>query len=189
MSAGANITALLARWASGSQQALDDLTPCVYAELRQLAASYLRKERSDHTLQPTALVNEAYLRLVDQKETPSFQNRSHFFAIAARLMRQILVDHARRRQTGKRAGRKVPLDEAMGLPSGRSADLLALDKGLKALEELDPRKCKVIELRYFGGLSIKEIADMLDLSSKTISRDLMLAEAWLYRQMQDGGHP
>ncbi len=189
MSATHNITALLTRWAGGDRQALDDLTRCVYAELRQLAAGYLRSERPDHTLEPTALVHEAYLRLLDQKEIPCCQSRSHFFAIAARLMREILVDHARRRQTGKRAGFKVPLEEAISLPGGRSASLLALDTGLKALEDLDPRKCKAVELRYFGGLSIDEIAEAMDLSAKTIRRDLTMAETWLYREMQEGRQP
>ncbi len=189
MSASHEITALLAQWASGDRQALDDLTPRVYGELRKLAAGYLRNERPDHTLQPTALVHEAYLRLVDQAATPAWQNRSHFFAIAARLMRQILVDHARRRQTGKRDGRKASLEEAIALPGGRSTHLLALDSGLKALEEIDPRKCKAVELRYFGGLSIEEIAEALHLSTKTIRRDLTMAEAWLYHEMQEGRHP
>src|SRR6266849_6149008 len=152
MSATDDVTRLLAKWASGSQQALDELTPLVYKELRRLAASQLRKERKSHTLQPTALVHEAYLRLVDQKN-PSWQNRSHFFGVAARLMRQILVDHARRKQAGKRAGLKVPLDEAVSFQQEQSLDLIALDSGLTALEKLDPRKCKAVELRYFGGLS------------------------------------
>lgn len=189
MSAGHDITALLGKWASGDRQALEDLTPRVYAELRRLAAAYLRNERPDHTLQPTELVHEAYLRLVDQKVTPRWQNRSHFFGIAARLMRQILVDHARRRQTGGRAGRKVPIEAAISLPGGRSADLLALEDALQALEELDRRKCKAIELHYFGGLSIKEIAEALNLSDKTIRRDLAFSEAWLYQEMRKWKHP
>src|SRR2546425_12072146 len=149
------VTSLLTQWAKGNQQALDDLTPLVYKELRQLAAGYLRKERQGHTLQPTALVHEVYLRLVDQKN-PSWQNRSHFFGVAARLMRQILVDHARRRNAGKRAGLNVPLEEAVSFRQERSLDLLALDTGLTALEKLDARKCKAVELRYFGGLSMDE---------------------------------
>lgn len=188
MSASHEITELLAQWAEGNQQALADLTPRIYRELRQLAAGYLRKERSDHSLQPTALVHEAYLRLVDQKQTPSCQNRSHFFAIAARLMRQVLVDHARRRHTDKRGGQRVPLDQAIALPDGHSAELLALDDSLKALEEFDVRKCEAIELRYFSGLSIGEISETLGISEKTVSRDLAFAEAWLYRQMQQGKH-
>jgi RNA polymerase sigma factor (TIGR02999 family) len=147
MSASHDVTALLERWAVGDQQALDDLTRRVYAELRQLAAGYLRKERPDHTLQPTALVNEAYVRLLEQKQNPSCQNRSHFFAIAAQLMRRIPVDHARRRQALKRGGRKVSLEDAINLPDGRSADLLALDQSLKALEKLDARNGAAVELR------------------------------------------
>ena len=185
MSATHEITRLLGEWAKGNQQALQELTPLVYGELRQLAASYLRKEHRDHTLQPTALVHEAYLRLVDQK-SPSWQNRSHFFAVAARLMREILVDHARRRQAGKRAGLKVSLEEAVTFEHERSADLLALDSGLSALEKLDARKCKAVELRYFGGLSMDEIAQALDVSSITVRRDLRMAEAWLHREMRSG---
>jgi RNA polymerase sigma-70 factor (ECF subfamily) len=178
------VTLLLAKWAKGNQQALDDLTPLVYRELRQLAASYLRKERQGHTLQPTALVHEAYVRLVEQSN-PAWQSRSHFFGVAARLMRQILVDHARRKQAGKRAGLKVPLDEAVSFQQEQSLDLIALDSGLTALEKLDPRKCKAVELRYFGGLSMDEIAQTLDISAITVRRDLRMAEAWLHQEMQD----
>jgi RNA polymerase sigma-70 factor, ECF subfamily len=183
MSTTHEVTRLLAEWAKGDQQALDDLTPLVYRELRQLAASCLRKERHGHTLQPTALVHEAYLRLVDQK-SPSWQNRSHFFGVAARLMRQILVDYARRKQARKRAGQKVSLQEALSFQQERSRDLIALDSGLNALEKLDPRKCKVVELHYFGGLSMDEIAQTLDVSAVTVRRDMRMAEAWLHHQMQ-----
>ncbi len=182
-SATHEVTRLLADWARGNERALKDLTPLVYKELRQLAASYLRKERQGHTLQPTALVHEAYLRLVDQKN-PSWQDRSHFYGVAARLMRQILVDHARRRQAGKRAGLKVPLEEAVSFQQERSRDLVALDNGLNALEKLDPRKCKAVELRYFGGLSMGEIAQALEVSPVTVRRDLRMAEAWLHNEMQ-----
>ena len=178
-----NVSLLLAEWAKGNQQALNDLTPLVYKELRQLAAGYLRKERSSHTLQPTALVHEAYLRLVDQKN-PGFENRSHFFGVAARLMRQILVDHARRKQANKRAAYTVSLEEAVSFQQGRSGDLLALDSGLNALEKLDQRKCRAIELRYFGGLSMDEIAQTLDISLATVRRDLRMAETWLQHEMQ-----
>jgi len=177
------VTSLLTQWAKGNRQALDDLTPLVYKELRQLAASNLRKERQGHTLQPTALVHEAYLRLVDQKN-PSWQNRSHFFGVAARLMRQILVDHARRRNAEKRAGLTVSLDEAVSFQQERNGDILALDLGLSALEKFDARKCKAVELRYFGGLSIDEIARSLDVSAITVRRDLRMAEAWLYHQVR-----
>jgi RNA polymerase sigma-70 factor (ECF subfamily) len=185
MSSTHEVTLLLAEWANGNQQALDELTPLVYRELRQLAASYLRKERLGHTLQPTALVHEAYVRLVDQAN-PNWQSRSHFFGVAARLMRQILVDHARRKQAGKRAVIKVPLDEAVSFRHERSRDLMALDNGLNALEKLDPRKCKAVELRYFGGLSMEEIAEALEVSTITVRRDLRMAEAWLHQEMQNG---
>lgn len=187
MSAGHETTALLAQWASGDQRALDHLTQRLYRELRQLATSYLRRERSNHSLPPTALVNEAYLRLLGQKQSPPCKSRSQFFGIAAHLMRQILVDHARRRQRLKRAGSKVSLDQAIGLPDGRNADLLALDLALNALEQVDARKCKAVELRYFAGLSIDEIAEALDLSTKTVRRDLTFAEAWLHQQIAGGG--
>ena len=179
------VTQLLADWAKGNEQALDDLTPLVYQELRQLAAGYLRKERQGHTLQPTALVHEAYMRLVDQS-SPSWQNRSHFYGVAARLMRQILVDHARRKLAGKRAGIKVSLEEAVSFEQERGRDLVALDTGLNALEKLDPRKSKAVELRYFGGLSMDEIAQALEVSPVTVRRDLRMAEAWLHHKMQGG---
>jgi RNA polymerase sigma-70 factor, ECF subfamily len=177
------VTRLLAEWAKGDARALDDLTPLVYRELRQLAASYLRKEQQGHTLQPTALVHEAYLRLVDQSN-PTWENRSHFYGVAARLMRQILVNHALRRKAKKRGVLKVSLDEALGFQQERSRDLVALDVGLNALEKLDPRKCKAVELRYFGGLSLEEIAKALDVSTITVRRDLRMAEAWLQDEMQ-----
>jgi RNA polymerase sigma-70 factor (ECF subfamily) len=176
------VTLLLAEWAKGNQQALNDLTPLVYRELRQLAAGYLRKERQGHTLQPTALIHEAYVRLVDQTN-PTWQSRSHFFGVAARLMRQILVDHARRKHAGKRAGIKVPLEQAVSFEQGRSRDLLALDSSLEALEKFDARKCKAVELRYFGGLSMEEIAQSLGVSTITVRRDLRMAEAWLQKEM------
>ena len=185
MSSNHEVTLLLARWAKGNQEALNELTPLVYKELRQLAASYLRKERQGHTLQPTALVHEAYLRLVDQSN-PNWQNRSHFYGVAARLMRQILVDHARRKQAGKRAGQNVTLEDAVSFHTERSRDLAALDTSLTALEKIDPRKCKAVELRYFGGLSTEEIAQALDVSSNTVLRDLRLAEAWLHQEMRTG---
>jgi RNA polymerase sigma-70 factor, ECF subfamily len=184
-SATHEVTRLLAAWGKGYSRALDELTPLVYRELRKLAASYLRKERRDHTLQPTALVHEAYLRLVDQKN-PDLQNRSHFYGVAARLMRQILVDHARRKHADKRAGLNVPLEKAVSFEQHRSQDVIALDAGLNVLEKVDPRKCKAVELRYFGGLSMEEIAESLDVSAVTVRRDLRMAEAWLHREMQNG---
>lgn len=185
MSVTHNVTDLLAQWANGDEQALTQLTPIVYKELRKLAAAYLRKEQQGHTLQPTALVHEAYLRLVDQKR-PGFQNRSHFYGVAARLMRQILVDHARRRNAVKRAGIAVPLDSVVTFGEERSSDLLTLDGALTALEKLDPRKCKAVELRYFVGLSMGEIAHVLELSEITVRRDLRMAEAWLQREIEGG---
>ena len=185
MSATHDVTRLLAEWAQGNQQALEDLTPLVYRELRQLAASCLRRERQDHTLQPTAVVHEAYMRLVDQK-TPSWQSRSHFFGVAARLMRQILVDHARKKRAGKRDGRRVSFRETVSFQQGRNRDLVALDSGLNALEKLDPRKCIAIELRYFAGLSMDEIAQTLEVSPVTVRRELRMAEAWLHHQMESG---
>jgi len=185
MTAPHEVTRLLAEWAEGNQQALADLTPLVYGELRQLAASYLRKERPDHTLQPTALVHEAYMRLVEQKNA-RWQGHSQFFGVAARLMRQILVDHARRRKANKRAGRHIPLEEVVSFQEERSRDLVALDSSLSALEKLDPRKAQAVELRYFGGLSMDEIASSLKISAVTVRRDLRMAEAWLYREMQSG---
>jgi RNA polymerase sigma-70 factor (ECF subfamily) len=183
MSATHNVTELLAQWSRGDEQALQDLTPIVYKDLRRLAARYLRKERQGHTLQPTALVNEAYLRLVDHK-SPNWQNRAHFFGVAARLMRQILVDHARRKHADKRAGLTVSLDEAVSFRRERGPELVALDLGLQALEKLDGRKCKAVELRYFGGFSMEEIARALEVSPVTVRRDLRMAEAWLHNQMR-----
>ena len=182
MSTTHDITQLLVQWASGDQQALDDLTPLVYKELRRLAASHLRRERTSHTLQPTALVHEAYLRLVDQRD-PNWQNRSHFFGVASQLMRRILVDHARKKQAYKRAGQRVSLEEAISFQPERSRELLALDGALTSLEKLDARKCRAVELRYFGGLSMEEIALTLNISAVTVRRDLRMAEAWLNHEI------
>jgi len=178
-----DITLLLTEWAGGNRQALGELTPLVYRELRQLAASYLRRERPGHTLQPTALVHEAYLRLVDQT-SPNLENRSHFYGVAARLMRQILVNHARRKHAAKRGGIKVPLEESMGSKPDVTPDLLELDTALEALEKIDPRKSQAVELRYFGGLSEEEIARSLNVSAITVRRDLKMAKAWLHHEMQ-----
>jgi RNA polymerase sigma-70 factor, ECF subfamily len=177
-----DVTRLLTRWAKGDEKALDEVTPLVYRELRRLAASQLRKERKGHTLQPTALVHEAYLRLVDQKN-PNWQNRSHFFGVAAQLMRRILVDHARGKQAGKRAVQTISLEEAVSFQPERSRELLALDASLQELEKFDPRKCRAVELRYFGGLSMDEIAQTLAVSVVTVRRDLRMAETWLHRTM------
>ena len=185
MSATHNVTQLLAQWAKGDADALRELTPIVYKELRLIAGSYLRKERRGHTLQPTALVNEAYLRLVDQKN-PAWKDRAHFFGVAARLMRQILVDHARSKWALKRAALTVPLNEAISFRQERGADLLALDFGLSELEKFDARKCKAVELRYFAGLSMEEIGEALKVSKVTVRRDLRMAEAWLHKEMRNG---
>ena len=188
MSSTHDVTRLLGEWAKGDRQALEQLMPLVYGELRQIAASYLRKERHSHTLQPTAVVHEAYLRLVHQKK-PDWEDRKQFFGVAAHLMRQILVDHARRRHAGKRAGYRVSLKDALNFEQAPGEALVALDRGLNALEKLDPRKCKAIELRYFGGLSTDEIAQALDVSPVTVRRDLRMAKAWLHHEMQGGQVP
>jgi RNA polymerase sigma factor (TIGR02999 family) len=185
MSSTHEVTQLLGEWARGNQQALEQLMPLVYGEMRRIAASYLRKERQGHTLQPTAVVHEAYIRLVHQKN-PKWEDRKHFFGVAARLMRQILVEHARRKGAGKRAGRRVSLESAVSFQPERSRDVVVLDSCLNELERLDPRKCKAIELRYFAGLSMDEIGQALDVSPITVRRDLRMAEAWLYHEMRSG---
>ena len=176
-----DVTMLLNAWSDGKQDALDELMPVVYQELRKLARSYLRAERPEHTLQPTALVNEAYLRLVDQKNV-RWENRRHFFGIAAQLMRRILVDHARKRQSEKRGGGEtlLPFEEAKGVPV-KARDLVALDDALKDFASIDPRSAKIVELRQFGGLSIDETADVLEISPATVKRDWTVAKAWLRR--------
>jgi RNA polymerase sigma-70 factor (ECF subfamily) len=184
MESESQVTRLLVAWREGDKQALDLLTSVVYDELRKLAERYLRDERAAATLQPTALVHEAYVRLVAQ-EMPDWQSRSHFFGVAAHLMRQILVDNARRHRSAKRGSGapKAMLDEAMGFAPAQSGDVLALNDALSALEAVDPRKCKVIELRYFGGFSVEETARALDVSVATIGREQRMAEAWLHREL------
>jgi RNA polymerase sigma factor (TIGR02999 family) len=176
------VTELLAAWGDGDQAALDELMPLVYEELRRLAHKCMRRERPDHTMQTSGLVNEAYLRLVDQKNI-RWQDRAHFFGIAARLMRQVLVDYARKRRYAKRGAdaRRVSLDEAMIVSEGRAADVVALDDALKSLAEIDPRQSQIVELRFFGGLSIEETAEVLAVSPGTVMRDWTLAKAWLHR--------
>jgi len=176
------ITQLLVAWSDGDRAALDQLTPLVYEELRRLAHQYMSQERPGHTLQTSALVNEAYLRLIDQKDV-HWQNRAHFFGIAAQMMRRILVDHARQRRYAKRGGaaRQVPLDEAMIVSEERAADVVALDQALNSLAEIDPRKSQIVELRFFGGLSIEETAEVLKVSPGTVMREWTLAKAWLKR--------
>ena len=179
------VTQLLEAWSQGDKAALDQLTPLVHEELRHLAHRYMRRERAGHTLQTTALVNEAYLRLVDQKQV-RWQNRAHFFAVAAQVMRHILIDHARTRGRDKRGGeaQHVSLDEAEAMSSARAAELLALDEALNELAKIDERRSKVVELRYFGGLSIEETAEVLKVKPITVSRDWRWAKAWLFRALQ-----
>lgn len=185
-----HLTKLLVEWRNGSHEALVDLTPLVYDELHRLAARYLANERDAATLVPTALINEAYLRLVNQN-LPDFESRSHFFGVAAQLMRQILVDHARKHRAAKRGSgaEKVTLDEALSFAPERSRDVVALDDALKALAELDQRKAKVIELRFFGGLSVDETAALLGVSVATVGREQRFAEAWLHNELSRTGTP
>lgn len=176
------VTELLVDWGQGNTAALDKLTPLVYAELHRLAHQYLSKERPGHTLQTSALVNEAFVRLIDQRDV-HWQNRAHFFGIAAQSMRRILVDYARHRHSQKRGGnnQKVELDEAMILSQERASEVISLDGALKELAEIDERKSQIVELRFFGGLSIEETAEVLSVSPGTVMRDWTLAKAWLRR--------
>lgn len=179
-----DITALLGQWQGGSQSALDQLTPLVYRELRRLAQSYLRRERPGHTLQGTALVHEAYLRLVDQRQV-QWRDRSHFFALSAELIRRILVDHARSKMAEKRGGDqvKLSLEEGMDAPVPGDLDLIALDDALRVLARTDLQQSRIVELRYFAGLSIEETADVLHISPATVKRDWVIAKAFLKREM------
>jgi RNA polymerase sigma factor (TIGR02999 family) len=180
-----DVTRLLQEWAGGHREALDRLVPAVHGELRKLAGGRMRGERPDHTLQVTGLVNEAYMRLIDQKRV-QWRDRRHFFAIASECMRRILVDYARQRGTKKRGGDKkiVELDEFVDKAEERGIDLVALDDALAALNELDPRQAKVVELRYFGGLSVAEIAETLDVSQATVKREWDTARIWLTSQLR-----
>jgi RNA polymerase sigma factor (TIGR02999 family) len=182
------ITQLLLAWGNGDQRALEELMPLVYAELRKVAARRLRRQRPGHTLQTTALVNEAYLRLIDASQV-RWQNRAHFFAVSAQFMRRILVDFARERQNLKRGGgaQRVSLDEGVALAPERGEDLLALDEALDRLAALNARQARVVELRYFGGLSEEETAEALKISLRTVQRDWNLARLWLYRELNSGG--
>ena len=187
----AEITVLLKAWGAGDQNALNQLTPLVYSELRRMARRYMRNERAGNTLQTTALINEAYLRLVDV-QSAGWQDRAHFFAMSAQLMRRILVDAARARGTVKRGGLGVRVDHTTAvnldeIPEvGRSAELVSLDDALSALAEIDPRKARVIELRFFGGLSVEETARVLGISPQSVLRDWKLARVWLKREMRKG---
>jgi len=178
------ITGLLVAWGDGDQSALEQLAPLVQSELHRLAHHYMGRERPGHTLQTSALVNEAYIRLIDWKNV-RWQNRAHFFAVSAQLMRRILVDFARDRQNLKRGGDvpKVSLTAAAAFPTERGADLVALDEALKMLAEVDPRKSQVVEMRFFGGLSVKEVAEVLNVSEETVMRDWRLAKVWLLREL------
>ena len=185
---GSDVTGLLVAWKSGNEEAFHALMPLVYSELRRIAASHLRRERPDHTLQPTALIHEAYLRMVDG-QTPQWEDRVHFFGIASRLMRNILVDAARKNRAEKRgAGAKVQIENLVAVAPEREVDLLRLDDALQELARLDQRKCQAIELKYFGGLSRDEIAKALGASPATVGRDLRLGEAWLRRELT-ASHP
>ena len=180
-----DVTRLLIELTRGNHEAVDALLPLIYDELRSLAANYLRRERPDHTLQPTALVHEAYLRLVDQTRV-NWQNRAHFFGVAAQMMRRILVDHARAHRATKRGAdfQKLPLDENIDKAVERSLEIIALDEALYELARMDEQKSRIIELHYFGGLSAEEIAEVLGVSPITVKRHWRMAKAWLYGQMQ-----
>ena len=177
------ITQLLLDWGNSDRAALDRLVPLVHAELRRLASKYMRRERLDHTLQTSALINEAYIRLIDANIP--WQSRAHFIGIAARLMRQILVDHARARQSNKRGGeqRKISLSEAVGVGQDATTDILALHEALNRLAEFDPQQSRIVELKFFGGMTIEETAEVMSLSTRTVERDLKMARAWLHKEM------
>jgi RNA polymerase sigma-70 factor (ECF subfamily) len=181
------MTQLLVAWSNGDLSVLDELAPLIYNELRRLARRYMAGESSGHTLQTTALVNEAYLRLVDQQEV-RWQNRAHFFGIAAQMMRRILIDHARSHQAEKRGGGapKVSLDAVVEVSDARAAELVALHEALQSLTAIDERKSGVVELRFFGGLSVVEIAEVLGVSVDTVTREWRRAKAWLHREIQKG---
>lgn len=184
------ITLLLKRFAGGDRRALDRLVPLLYPELRRLAGGYLGNERPGHTLQPTALVNEAYARLVKQ-DHPDYQSRTHFIAVAAQVMRQILVDHARARNAGKRGGgaAKMPLDEAFGVATERPSIMIAIDDALSELARKDELKSRLIELRFFGGMTAEESAEVLSMPVSEVRRHLRLAQAWLQRELSPKGSP
>ncbi|MEK6285867.1 MAG: sigma-70 family RNA polymerase sigma factor [Acidobacteriota bacterium] len=178
------VTQLLLSWNTGDDKALDELIPLVYSELRRLARLYMRRERSNHTLQTSALINEAYLRLVDQQKV-EWQDRAHFFAVAAQIMRNILIDHARKYQSARRGAgaQQVPLDESVIANSQRASELVALDDALVSLTTFDSRKSQIVELQFFGGLTIEEIAEVMKISPATVKRELQAAKLWLHRLM------
>jgi RNA polymerase sigma factor (TIGR02999 family) len=180
----ADVTRLLVEWSQGDQRALEQLTPLVYTELRRLADRYVRRERPGHTLQSTALVHEAWMKLIDQRNV-HWQNRAHFFGVAAQLIRRILVDYARNRHAAKRGAHaaKLSLDEAIAVPQKRDLNLVALDDALDSLAILDAQQSRIVELRFFAGLSIEETAEVLHISAATVKREWVTAKAWLYREM------
>ena len=185
----ADITQLLLAWSDGRREALDDLMPIVYADLRQVAAGYMRREAAGHALQPTALVHEAYVRLVDQKQV-KWRNRAHFFGVAAVLMRRILVDHARRRQAEKRGGdweRVTLAGDEVATDTHKEIDVLALDEALERLAQFDPQQERIVELRYFGGLTIDETAEVVGISAATVVREWTIAKAWLRADLSRSG--
>lgn len=183
-SAEHDVTELLREWSDGNRQALSELLPIIYNELRHVAHQYLHRERAAHTLETTALVHEAYLKLIDQRSV-NWQNRAHFFAIAAQAMRRILIDNARRRTAGKRGkGEKISLEDVAIVSNEREEGLLALDEALRALEQIDPQQSKIIELRYFGGLTIEETSEAMSLSPATVKREWAMARAWLYKALR-----
>ena len=186
MSESQEVTLLLTALTRGDDGAASKLIPVVYAELRRLAGSYMRRERVDHTLQATALVHEAYLKLIEQRSA-NWQSRAHFFGVAAQLMRRILIDHARGHTRQKRGGeqKKVSLDEAFVFSEKQADELLAVDDSLNRLAEIDPRQARVVELRFFGGLSVEEAAEVLGVSPKTVKRDWSVAKAWLYADLKE----
>jgi RNA polymerase sigma factor (TIGR02999 family) len=182
-----DVTQLLLAWNQGEAAALEKLLPLVDAELRRLAHAYMRRENPDHTLQTSALINEAYLRLIDQQQV-RWQNRAHFFGITAQLMRRILLDHARGQARVKRGGNAllIPLDEAVMAAEQKAAELMALDDALQALEKFDPRKSRLVELRFFGGLSNEEVAEVMGMSLRTVEREWRKAKAWLHQALTNG---
>jgi RNA polymerase sigma factor (TIGR02999 family) len=178
------VTRLLVEWGNGNRQALEELMPLVYSELRQVAGRYMRRERSGHTLQCTALVNEAYLRLIDQHSV-QWKNRAHFFGVAAEMIRRILADYARSQHAQKRGADapKISLDEAFGVGQERDLDLVALDEALDRLKKIDERQCRVVELRFFAGLSVEETAEVMEISPASVKREWVTAKAWLFREL------
>lgn len=180
------VTQLLGELAGGNRTVVDALAPLIYQELKKIAGSHLRRERPGHTLQATALVNEAYLKLIDQKDA-SWQNRAHFFGVASQIMRRILLDYAKSQKRAKRGGgaHKTSLDEALVVAEDRASDLVNIDEALTRLGELDPRQAKVVELRFFGGLSVEETAEVMGISAPTVKREWAMARAWLHRELEN----